>query len=180
MWVVDEMNQLTWRIVRHADLSIVEKFRILQLKNQHWPYGINSQICWMKDNICNNDYHLMGEEYTEHGIKIKAYLTIVFLKVEIDGRNFNALGLGGVCIDKSIEHKGYGKRIVEEANEFIKGNGMKGFLLCKNHLVEFYRKCHWKLLNFEYAEIANVLYENSIMELDDMCSCSKIIINRNF
>ena len=56
------VDGMIWKTVKNTDLSVVEKLQIAELKNQYWPYGIASQIRWMKDNIQKNDVHLMGEE----------------------------------------------------------------------------------------------------------------------
>lgn len=171
---------MKWRNAKQNELSFEEEIRIAELKNQHWPYGIDSQIQWMKKNIYANDVHLMGEEETEKGIVLRAYLTLSQLNVVIDNNNYDLIGIGGVCVDKGSQHTGMGKRLVDKANIYIKEQGRPGLLLCKDNLADFYKKCGWNLLKFQMAVVAGRNYEHNIMLLGANGSCSKIIIDRNF
>jgi len=159
---------------------MIEKLRIAELKEQHWQYGIESQLQWMKDNIISNDYHLMGEEVDGEVVSLRAYISIIQLNIKIDGEIYDALGIGGVCVDKSIEHSGYGKLLVREACKYIISKGKTGILLCNDELKNFYEKCGWNQLIFERAEVAGIRYFNNIMLLFGVCKCSLITINRNF
>lgn len=171
---------MIWKVVKHKDLSLAEGLRIAYIKDQHWTYGLESQILWMRDNIEMNDVHLMGEEQVGNTITLKAYITLINIIVIIDDHYINCLGVGGVCVDRGSQHLGVGRLLMGEANKYIRGQHKQGILLCKDTLIEFYAKCGWKLLNFQAASIAGNNYENNIMLLDKDCTCSNIIINKNF
>lgn len=172
------MIELKWKFVKHVDLSVAEKLQIAELKNQHWPYGIESQLQWMKENINDNDYHILGIDALT--TNLLAYITIVQLKVVIDGITKPMLGIGGVCISKEIEHSGYGKILTKTAETFIQKRNLHGILLCKDELVHFYKKVGWKLIVFKQAEVAGSKYTHNVMCIGPAFVCDTIVIDRNF
>lgn len=171
---------MNWKVVNHKDLSMAEGLRIAYLKDQHWPYGLESQILWMRDNIEMDDAHLMGEEPEGKQIALKAYITLINVNVVIDKQTYNCLGVGGVCVDKAIQHSGIGHVLMQEAGKYIKERSRLGVLLCKDVLVPFYEKCGWKLVKYQTAIVSGNHYEQNIMLLDKECVCSNIIIDKNF
>lgn len=171
---------MNWKVVKHKDLSMAEGLRIAYLKDQHWPYGLESQILWMKDNIEMDDAHLMGEEQDGNMVELKAYITLTNLSVMIDDLYIDCLGVGGVCVDKAIQHSGIGRLLMQEARKYINKQGRMGILLCKAPLVPFYEKCGWEPVQYQSALVAETNYEHNIMLLGKKCTCSNIIIDRNF
>lgn len=171
---------MNWKIVNHKDLSMAEGLRIAYLKDQHWPYGLESQILWMRDNIEAEDTHLMGEEQHGEKIDLLAYLTFTKVKTIVDEEQNNCIGVGGVCVDKSKQRSGLGKLLLQEAARYIITQEKTGILLCKDALVPFYEKCGWKLLKYQTAFVAGMKYEHNIMLLDKDCNCSNIILDKNF
>ncbi len=177
MWLVDGMTELNWKYVINSALSKKISYQIAELKEQHWKYGIDSQLQWMHLNIKNDDYHILGLDEQN---QILAYATIVCINVLIDGRKNNYYGLGCVCIDKRIEGQGYGKKLIENANIFLQHNDKIGFLLCKESLVSFYKKCNWKEVSYSKATVSKQQYNLKIMAFPKMIDCNCIIIDRNF
>ncbi len=171
------MNSLKWEVVRHVELSDKTKISIAELKNQHWPYGIESQIEWMNKNIQNDDYHLLG---FENSGMLRAYLTIVQLNVRYDGKEKSVFGIGGVCVDRSIIHSGLGKKLVLVANSYIQKEAKIGLLLCKEMLTDFYKKCDWINVDYEKACVAGRSFENIVMSYPHEFKCESISIDRNF
>ena len=171
---------MIWKSIKHKDISDAEKISIAKLKNLHWPYGIESQLRWMDANIRLDDVHLMGEEETENGTELRAYSTITNQNVCIDGKHYEFLGVGGVCVDKNIQHSGIGRQLLKVTGEYIEQQEQKGILLCKETLQGFYEKCGWGLLDYRMARVADVGYEQKIMLLKSKCSCNEIVIDRNF
>ncbi len=167
---------MNWKIVKHRDLSMAEGLKIAYLKDQHWPYGLESQIQWMKDNIALDDAHLMGEEQDI----LRAYITLTNLNVVIDGQQLDCTGVGGVCVDKAMQHTGLGRILMQQAGKHINEKSQIGILLCKDTLVPFYEKCGWKLLQYRTAFVSGSNYEYNIMLLGKNCTCSNIIIDKNF
>lgn len=171
---------MNWKVVKHRDLSMAEGLRIAYLKDQHWPYGLESQILWMRENIGIEDAHLMGEDQDGEEIILKAYITLSNLNVVIDDQCLKCIGIGGVCVDKAIQHSGIGRHLMQKAGDYISEHDQIGILLCKDSLVPFYEKCGWKLVHYQKAVVAGNNYERNIMLLDKDCTCSNIIIDKNF
>lgn len=171
------MNEMNWNVVAHKDLTKKTKVCIAELKDQHWSYGIESQLNWMSKNVHADDSHLLGVDRS--GI-LRAYLTLVKIKANYGGIENDALGIGGVCVDKSIEHSGIGKQLVAAANAYIESNAKTGLLLCKDELVEFYKKCKWITVDFEKAYVDGRSFENIIMTYPFKLKCESISLDRNF
>ncbi len=171
---------MKWKVIKQKDLLMSEGLRIAYLKDEYWPYGLESQILWMRDNVAENDIHLMGEEQSADEIKLLAYITLTNLQVLIDEKHLDYIGVGGVCVDKSCQHSGMGRLLMQEAERYISCQNKPGVLLCKDSLTPFYEKCGWRLLRFQSAEVAGNKYEHNIMLLGKSCTCSNIIIDRNF
>ena len=174
------MDGLNWKIIKHKDLTQAECLRIAQLKDEHWPYGLESQIQWMAQNIGIEDVHLMGEEQDGKNIILNAYITLTNIKVMIDNHNITCIGVGGVCVEKDLQHSGVGRLLMHEAEKYIVGQDKLGILLCKDSLIPFYSKCGWNIINYLTAVVAEKEYEYNIMLLGKSCHCSNIIIDRNF
>ncbi len=170
---------MIWRIIKNDSLSDEDKLRIAEIKNQHWPYGISSQLEWMKKNIKDEDYHLIGED-RPYSSFLLSYSTLSRLFVNIDDTNYEAIGVGGVCVSKSILHCGMGKQLMEEVDCFIRKQGKPGILLCQDKVVEFYMKYNWMLVDFNSAKVAGMPYYYNIMTLDNTVSCNEIVVDRYF
>ncbi len=169
---------LFWKFVKHTELMFTDAVRIAELKDQHWPYGIPSQLGWIKNNFSNDDVHLIGED--ADGI-IRAYLALVRVDVEYDSQKEKMIGIGGVCVDKTLAHKGYGRLLISKANESIRSSGKKGILLCKEPLREFYRKCGWKGLSVTDIRVAGEKYGHLVLAYPEIPDIKdKMVISRNF
>ncbi len=171
---------MKWRFVNHQNLLMAEGIRIAYLKDQHWPYGVESQILWMKKNIEMEDVHLMGEEQVSNNIVLRAYTTLSNINVELDNQNISCVGVGGVCVDKDVEHSGLGRLLLQEAEKYIINQDKLGILLCKESLTPFYQKCGWNELDYSEALVAGKKYDHSIMVLGEVSTCSNIVVDRNF
>lgn len=176
------MINLSWRLIKHTDLTVREKLKIAELKDQHWKYGIDSQIKWIMENILDNDYHVLGEENTKSGYVLRAYFNMVNIKIKLDKDEIEAIGIGNVCVDKNVEHSGYGKLLVLKANEYINLSEKQGALLCRKSLVDFYRKFGWKTAAAENAFVEENPYSRIIMlfPLKEDMMFSNIVISRSF
>lgn len=171
---------MNWRFLVHKDLSSAEKISIAKLKDQHWQYGVESQIRWMNENIYLNDMHLIGEKEAEGKVKIQAYITLSNVQVIIDGISHEFIGIGGVCVDKCAQHSGIGRQLMEKADEYLDEQKKNGILLCKDALVEFYRKCGWESVCYQRAVVKGKKYKKQIMLFKRECNCESITISRNF
>lgn len=169
---------ILWQFVENRSIGHREKYGIAKLKDQHWNYGIESQINWMDNNLNDSDVHLLG---IDNSNSIVAYLTISNVQIEFNSKKYSMLGIGNVCVDKSIEKLGYGRRLIHKANEYITEIGQNGILLCKDSLVEFYKKCDWVECLYQEAFICNNVYSKNILLYPSLGENITIIrINRNF
>lgn len=170
--------EIQWEIVENSNLSILDKERIAKLKDQHWKYGMQSQLKWLYDNIYKKDLHLLGRAKNS---EIFAYLNMVQLCVKFGDTQCDCIGIGNVCVDKIYEHAGYGMRLLREANKFIKQTDKQGILLCKNTLVGFYQKCDWKEIKALEVYVAFEKYQCNVMVYPERKAKEDIIvIDRNF
>ena len=176
------MENLSWRIVKHSELKEQDRINISLLKEQHWPHGLASQLAWLQANVDEEDFHLLGENYSKHGKKLSAYLSLNNVSVEIDGRKTECIGLGSVCVDKTIEHSGLGRKLVMQANHYIESQKQKGILLCKQKLVRFYEKCEWNALTPKRIYVAGCQYEHEVMMYNNaiLLEPEMILIQKNF
>lgn len=171
------MSDIKWQIIKHSDTDLELLIKIASIKDQHWTYGIDSQIEWINKNIRYNDYHLLG--YVDK--KPVAYMSIVHVSVSIDEKLLDSLGIGNVCVDVEFGKKRLGSRLVCEANRFILDSGFTGILLCKSELIPFYKKNGWNVLEYKEAIVAGILYDKIVMLLENESpKCGKIVIDKNF
>ena len=110
-----------------------------------------------------------------------AYLCICDVEVTIDDRLIAGKGLSNVCVNKNYQKCGYGKRLVEKANELIRANGNVGVLLCHQHLIPFYQKCGWFEVKCGNVEVCGKAFSDVAMLMNyNMGSISCMSLNRNF
>ena len=102
------MSDIKWQIIKHSDTDLELLIKIASIKDQHWTYGIDSQIEWINKNIRYNDYHLLG--YVDK--KPVAYMSIVHVSVSIDEKLLDSLGIGNVCVDVEFGKKRLGSSLV--------------------------------------------------------------------
>ncbi len=155
--------------------------QINNLKNQHWNHTAEEHILWFKENIRDDDFHVTVSE--PNGTLV-AYLNLVNINIAVNEDNYSALGIGNVCVQKKLEHLGFGSILMASTNAFIKEAKTCGFLLCHDDLTEFYKSAGWRPINYEHAEIAGENYGLNLMLYDPYNILPKLIIfftaDRNF
>ena len=155
----ERYNSMREIVVCHNQVSEIQIKNIIELKQQYWSYPIESQLKWIKNNIHNDDLHVML--YDEK--LLIGYLNLVKLEVEIDGVKYQANGLGNLCVDKNRTKLGLGKIMVTMANKILDETKCMGFLLCHLELVEFYKKAGWEELFCDNINIAGIGYSHKVM-----------------
>lgn len=129
------------KFVPHGKISQVLLDKIIELKMVSWPNEYNSQIKWIKNNLSNNDIHVMLYD----GKNLIAYLNLITIEIVIDDIKFDGFGIGNVC---AVERgKGLGKELMMNVNDYLNQNNFFGLLFCKDELVNFYMKNGWLLIN---------------------------------
>ena len=127
--------------------SKLNKNKIIQisnLKDSQWRYGINSQIEWFKKNIKKNDIHNL--------LYLKSKLIGYTLLRRRSFNNNNKLKKMYLLFDSLVVHKDYRNKKLSSLlmifnNTIIRETRLFSFLICKNDLVDFYKKYDWIKLN---------------------------------
>jgi len=127
--------------------SKLNKNKIIQisnLKDSQWRSGINSQIEWFKKNIKKNDIHNL--------LYLKSKLIGYTLLRRRSFNNNNKLKKRYLLFDTLVIHKDYRNKKLSNLlmifnNTIIRETRLFSFLICKNELVDFYKKYSWIKLN---------------------------------
>lgn len=81
------------QIIKHSEISRNDLQRAISLKSVAWPYPVESQLAWMKDNLKPIDTHVFLQEY---GCDV-AYLNIAMVHVIINGTDTLCAGISNIC-----------------------------------------------------------------------------------
>lgn len=141
---------LKTKIIRHADIKQNDIDRIIALKSVFWKYSYESQFNWLKNNLHDDDLHLMVFEKEQ----LIGYLNLVNIQITINESNLDALGIGNVCTYES--GNGYGSVLMAELNNYLIENNLIGVLFCQFRLELFYAKFSWKKIERDLIQINNL------------------------
>ena len=133
--------KFTTSIIKHSDISEEELTEICKLKAIRWEYTLEQHKKWMAENIRPNDFHVLIKD----GEESIAYTNLVDITAIINFKNVSVRGIGNVCTSET--GKGFGNVLMEEVNKVLIAHDWKGILLCKDHLVPYYEKFDWKLVD---------------------------------
>lgn len=128
---------MEYEIKQHESILLKDVLRAISIKNNAWPFPVESQIKWILDNMFSEDFHVF---LTDEG-KDKAYMTLSPVEGKMNGITTVFLGVGCVCT--SSKGEGYGGLLLRETNRYLLENGIKGLLFCKKSLIPFYEKYDW-------------------------------------
>ena len=164
-------------VLRHGDLNFESEKDIIAIKQEHWNHSKDSQKKWLHSNLKNDDMHLLL--YVDG--QLSAYLNLVNIAVCIDEKKIDALGIGNVCVDKCRIRKGYGRKIVQRANEIIIEKNKIGILLCKESLEGFYSRLDWQKIRCNDVSVADKDFDKTIMLFNSsITQIAELSIDRNF
>lgn len=124
--------------IKHSGATLSDLQRAIAIKSVAWPYPMESQLAWMRDNLQPIDTHVFLQE---DGFDV-AYLNIAMVHANINGVDTLCAGIGNVCSTRI----GRGKNLILKTNELIVEQNIPGVLFCKDKLVGFYNKYNWKLI----------------------------------
>lgn len=103
------------------------------------------------------------------------------VEVEADGVLSEMIGIGNVCVDAEIEHKGFGRLLMSAAGIYIRENKRKGILLCKSKVKGFYHNCGWQIVCSNNTWINFERYHDGVMmDTEEPQRYKSLVINRNF
>jgi predicted GNAT family N-acyltransferase len=161
--------------IKNGLISSDKHDKIIMLKDQYWHYPKESHEKWRQENLNDDDYHLWLEN--DSGV-IFAYLNLVFLKIRIEKRNEEALGVGNVCVSKDFSGKGVGLLLMQICNYYISYHEKRALLLCKRSLSGFYRKSGW--VEYQGTVILKGQEYSELLMFNKVVAESYIEIERNF
>ncbi|ARV09694.1 hypothetical protein BTO05_08580 [Winogradskyella sp. PC-19] len=134
---------LSFKYTKHKDTPQDELETICSIKDENWNYGLQNQLDWIKNNINDEDIHVI----VEYNSRLIAYLNLVVRQITIDKDNFEVFGIGNVCVSKSKHKSGLGTQLMNYTKEYLKTESKIGILLCKDSLIKFYEKNGWRLID---------------------------------
>jgi len=138
----------------HSKLSKTDLAKIISIKQKHWNYSSKEHENWIRNNIINDDIHVM---MLENEI-LFGYMNLVNVEVIINKQKNIFLGIGNVC--SLIQGNGYGKKLLLDVQEFIINNDFKGILFCNDKMVSFYKKYNWNLIDHNVVKSKNIKKTN--------------------
>jgi predicted GNAT family N-acyltransferase len=112
---------------------------IIALKSQYWPYPLQSQAEWFKQNAETSDSHVLGWKADN----LVAYLRLVPAKGMQEHRTVPLAIVDTVCIDSNHRRQSLGLELMTRGNEAIHLVGRVGLLASAPSLVPFYQRCGW-------------------------------------
>ena len=133
---------------------------ICKLKMIAWPYPLVRQMEWISKNIKKNDLHLM---LFDNGLA--AYLSLIDIRVEIDGSVKKGYGLCTICSREPGQY--YGVKLIEYATAFIQDEKRIGLgFASKDWVANLYDQFGWELiekdkLNYPFDNTFNTVYLGS-------------------
>ncbi len=150
------------KIIKHSEIDKKTLLEIVEIKNLSWGYSIEQHMAWLEQNIENNDVHFL--KYDENSLI--GYLNLVEVSVNNGSKKIPFLGIGNVCT--KYKGKGDGLRLMLDINCFLKENGFRGLLFCREYLVDFYRKAGWRLIKNIHPkdEVFTLDYNSSLDALN--------------
>ncbi|WP_445720475.1 hypothetical protein, partial [Flavobacterium sp.] len=129
------------RFIIHKDITENELLNVIKIKSKVWPYSLDNQLIWIKENIKDDDIHVLLSD--ENNI-FKAYLNLIEIVLEFNKELISGFGIGNVCaLEKG---KGWGKKLMKLTNSYLEINKKMGLLFCKSNLIKFYTDSNWELV----------------------------------
>ena len=121
------------------ELELRDINEICILKDQHWPLGLKKQFgLWFV--ITNETDKLF---LLEKNKKIISFLRLKLRQILVNNKIFDSFYLTEVCVDKSYQNQGWGKKIINESQNIIIKDKMNAYLLCNIDQKEFYSNLGW-------------------------------------
>ena len=134
---------------------------ILLLKDQHWKFGIKSQLNNFKNNFhksdVNNCLFLKDELIGYTALKLRSF----------SNNNNKYFLFDTLIIKKKYRNKNYSSILMDFNNFIIKNNNKSSFLICNKEMTKFYKNHHWRNLN-----------KNEVFFSD--CKTNKIVMSYNY
>lgn len=135
----------------HSEIENKDLQRVIEIKSIAWPYSFENQLEWIKNNIKNEDVHVL---LLDENTAVTAYLNLIDIDFEINGETHSGFGIGNVCASKKGD--GNGANLMQEINRYFVENKKIGILFCKDGLLSFYKKQGWDLIPDEKIAVVGI------------------------
>lgn len=133
--------------------------KICKLKDSQWKFGIQSQLKYFKKSIKPKDIHnCFFFKKSLIGYTLLKKRTIIFKKKKIKYILFDTL-----VIKKNLRKKKLSSIMMIFNNNTIKNEKLISFLICKNELINFYKKYSWKIVNSRKIQIVDHIFKTNLM-----------------
>jgi predicted GNAT family N-acyltransferase len=158
-------HELSFRMVAAREITDSILASIFQIKDQHWPHGLDEQKKWWKANSDDSDelacLFLRGS--------LIAFLKLRDREVVINNRRLPSRCMTEVCVEKSMMGQNIGRTLLKNVfavlEEQLDGHG---HLLCTNDQLSFYKKCGMKVADKAYRRASHT---QDYIEIPDSISC---------
>jgi hypothetical protein len=115
--------------------------QILSLKNKHWKHTIASQKKFFKDNINEEDLHIILLNKN----KLTGYVCLRKKKYLTKNKIKKYLHFDTLIIEKYSRQMNYSNLLMNFTNKIIKNLSCFSILYCKKNLISFYKKYGWEI-----------------------------------
>ena len=139
--------------LKTVQLSKDKITKICKLKDTNWKFGIKSQLKWFKDNVKKNDIHNLL--YFKSKLISYTLLRKRLYNTDHNSKKKNYLLFDTLVTEKNYRKKNFSDLIMSFNNMIIMQTGFFSFLICKNNMVNFYKKKDWVQLNKKNIKIVD-------------------------
>ena len=144
---------------------------IVKLKDQHWKFGLKSQLLFFKKNFKSYDIHNLFY-LSKILIGYTALKRRTFYKKKIKN---NYLLFDALVIAKDFRNLKLSRVIMSFNNKIIRNNKMRSFLICENKLSKFYKKFSWSKISKKNIELKDHKTKKNFMGFNFKSN----VLNRN-
>ncbi len=116
--------------------------KILEIKNENWKYGLNSQKKFFIKNILPDDYHVL----LFFKKKLIGYTAFRERKIILNEFRQNYLLLDTITVSKKYRRKNFTEKLMKFNVNLIKKSKISCFLFCNKAKTRFFKKYQWKIL----------------------------------
>ena len=128
-------------------ISKQELKEICLLKDQHWKYGLKSQMNWISKNVKKNDIcNILRFKKKIIGLTLLRKRTYFANKKKLKYFLFDTL-----IIDKNYRGKNFSELLMILNTHVILKSNLISLLFCNNNLLKFYIKFGWLKIKNDFS-----------------------------
>jgi GNAT superfamily N-acetyltransferase len=134
----------TFRIYQQSDFPAAFKWQAVSFMRCEWPFIFTGELTYLTESYLPElaPVHFVAAE----GEVLLSYAAVITLSLNHAGRPFRLYGFGNMFTFPPYRQKGYGRRVLELATEFILNSGVDlSILFCDPQLESFYARTGWQI-----------------------------------